>query len=110
MGSGKRTGAQLMRYVIGVDVGTGSVRAGVYDTQGIHYGYAVKDIAMHVPQPGWAEQSSHDIWSAVGSCVKAALKGAGLTGKDIFFESPEHQVEIHSLCHLLLCCDLIRRR
>ena len=72
-----------MRYVIGVDVGTGSVRAGVYDTQGIQHGYAVKDIAMHVPQPGWAEQSSHDIWCAVGSCVKAALKGAGLTGKDI---------------------------
>lgn len=70
-------------FVIGVDVGTGSVRAGIYDAAGKQAGYGVCDIDMHVPQAGWAEQSSKDIWSATCRSISDALRQSGLKSTDI---------------------------
>jgi FGGY-family pentulose kinase len=69
--------------VIGVDVGTGSARAGVFDFRGRMQGTANHPIQLWQPQPDFAEQSSEDIWSAVGRSVRAALRVAGAKPKDI---------------------------
>ncbi|MCA1575700.1 MAG: FGGY-family carbohydrate kinase, partial [Acidobacteria bacterium] len=64
-------------YVIGVDVGTGSARAGIFDLQGQMVATAQHPIQMFRPHEDHVEQSSRDIWSAVCASVRAALdKGA----------------------------------
>lgn len=65
-------------YFIGVDVGTGSARAGIFDASGILLGSARTDIAIHVEQGEIAEQSSNDIWRAVAASVRACLAQSAL--------------------------------
>ena len=66
-----------MSVFIGVDVGTGSARAGVFDADGQMLASHKHDIKM------WrdgdiAEQSSDDIWQAVCACVQSAVRDAGI--------------------------------
>jgi FGGY-family pentulose kinase len=60
-------------YVIGVDVGTGSARAGIFDMKGQMVATAQHPIQIFRPHEDHVEQSSRDIWSAVCSSVRAAL-------------------------------------
>jgi len=61
-------------FVIGVDVGTASVRAGIFDLLGRMVGYSAKEISIWRPQEYFVEQSSREIWSAACGAVRAALK------------------------------------
>ncbi|GAB3128241.1 FGGY-family carbohydrate kinase [Novispirillum itersonii] len=63
----------MTRAVIGVDVGTGSARAGVFDLAGRRLGMAVHPIRMWKPDADRAEQSSDDIWQAVCRAVRQAV-------------------------------------
>ena len=63
--------------VVGVDVGTGSARAGVFTLQGERRGLAVEPIQLWRPRPDYAEHSSDDIWQAVGRAVRAAVAETG---------------------------------
>lgn len=65
------------RHFIGVDVGTGSARAGVMAADGRLVAHASREIRL------WrdglqAEQSSADIWAAVCAAVREAVAMAGL--------------------------------
>ena len=62
------------KYVVGVDVGTGSARAGVFDTIGKLLGSAAVPIEMWRPKLDYVEQSSEDIWRSICNAVKSALK------------------------------------
>lgn len=64
-------------HLIGIDVGTGSARAGVFDAQGKLLGAAGRDIRLWRPRAGWAQQSSADIWAAVCASVREAMAKAG---------------------------------
>ena len=67
----------MERFVIGVDVGTGSARAGVFAVaDGARKGLATHPIKTWRPQSEFVEQSSADIWSAVGIAVRGALAQA----------------------------------
>ncbi|MCC6552412.1 MAG: ribulokinase, partial [Polyangiaceae bacterium] len=63
---------------IGIDVGTGSVRAGVFDARGRRLGMGAREIRIFRPEEDHVEQSSDDIWEAAGVAVRAALREAGL--------------------------------
>lgn len=43
-------------YVIGVDGGTESIRAGVFDTNGKALAFASSPYSTRFPRAGWAEQ------------------------------------------------------
>lgn len=60
---------------LGVDVGTGSARAGLFDAQGTMLAAAKRDIRMWREGADIAEQSGDDIWSAVCSAVREAVAG-----------------------------------
>jgi FGGY-family pentulose kinase len=64
--------------VIGVDAGTGSVRAGVFDLRGTLLGSADCPIQVFRPRPDYVEQSSRDIWQAAGAAVREALAKSGV--------------------------------
>jgi FGGY-family pentulose kinase len=70
-------------YIIGCDVGTGSVRAGVFTETGKMMAMSAQDIKIWHPQPDFVEQSSEDIWKACCVCVKNAVKNAGLKPEQI---------------------------
>jgi D-ribulokinase len=63
---------------IGVDVGTLSARAGVFDSVGRLLASARRPIAVWREPGDIVEQSSDDIWSAVTSAVREAIHVSGL--------------------------------
>lgn len=69
--------------VIGVDVGTGSARAGVFDLAGRMLASAKQDIRLFHAPGAIVEQSSNDIWRAVCSSVREALRLSGVAPERI---------------------------
>ncbi|KQT54109.1 ribulokinase [Aureimonas sp. Leaf454] len=62
---------------VGVDVGTGSARAGVFDAAGRLLGSARRAIRIWHEDGGIVEQSSADIWAAVVASVREAMATSG---------------------------------
>jgi xylulokinase len=60
--------------VIGLDIGTSSVKAAGFDHNGLLLGKANAPIVLHSPAPGWAEQEPGDWWNAVCSVLQEILK------------------------------------
>ena len=72
-----------MSYFLGIDVGTGSARAGIFDASGRMVGAASQSIQIWKPAPDHVEQSSDDIWGACCRASRTALKMAGLSAASI---------------------------
>lgn len=66
------------RYLIGVDVGTGSARAGVFDMTGNMLASAKREITLYREAGSVVEQSSAEIWSAVCASVREAVVKAAI--------------------------------
>lgn len=60
-------------YFIGVDVGTGSARAGIFTSDGTMLSMAKRDLKLFKYDNDFIEQSSADIWARVCECVREAL-------------------------------------
>ncbi len=63
---------------LGVDVGTGSARAGVFDASGRMLGAAKRDITIWREGADIVEQSGEDIWQAVCAATREAIGAAGV--------------------------------
>jgi len=68
---------------IGVDVGTASTRAGVFDETGKLLGIARRPIRTWHEAGDIVEQSSRDIWSACVTAVRAALAEAAISAEAV---------------------------
>jgi D-ribulokinase len=68
----------MKQAFIGVDVGTSSARAGVFDEQGTLLATARHPIATWHEAGHVVEQSSSDIWAACAASVRAAMAEAAL--------------------------------
>ena len=68
---------------IGIDVGTGSARAGVFDARGKRRGTAVYPIQTWRSDSDVVEQSSEDIWRACCRAVREALHEADGVSSDV---------------------------
>ncbi|HYE23848.1 MAG TPA: FGGY-family carbohydrate kinase [Clostridia bacterium] len=66
-------------FYLGIDVGTGSARAAIFDADGKRMGLGSQPIRMWKPQPDFYEQSTDDIWTACGQAVRAALAQAAVS-------------------------------
>lgn len=62
--------------IIGVDVGSGSVRAGVFNLRGELFAHATREITLFRSAGNKVEQSSREIWQAVCYCIKTAVASA----------------------------------
>ena len=74
---------QTPRYVIGVDVGTGSARAGVFDLGGRMLASAKRDITLYREAGSIVEQSSNEIWRAVRDAVRQSVQDAGVSPETV---------------------------
>ncbi|MEM1431694.1 MAG: FGGY-family carbohydrate kinase [Pseudomonadota bacterium] len=72
-----------MAYVLGIDVGSGSARCGVFNAEADLLGVGKHPIARHCPQTGFVEQSSDDIWQAICLSVADAMAAAGAQSADV---------------------------
>lgn len=73
----------IKEYVVGVDVGTGSARAGVFAIDGEMLAAAVHPIKIFRPAPNHVEQSTEDIWSSVCKCVRDAVATSGIDSQNV---------------------------
>ncbi len=62
---------------LGIDVGTSSARAGLFDARGRMVGMGTGELQMWRDEPDRVEQSSADIWRACCAAVAAAMAEAG---------------------------------
>ena len=68
---------------LGVDVGTGSARAGLFDGTGRLVGVSKQSIRVWHEPGGIVEQSSSDIWWACGEAIRGALASANARAADV---------------------------
>jgi FGGY-family pentulose kinase len=73
----------MMSHFLGIDVGTGSARAGIFDGGGKLAGVASRPITIFREAGEIVEQSSDEIWAAVCAACREALAAAGLGAGDI---------------------------
>jgi D-ribulokinase len=71
------------RYLIGVDVGTGSARAGLFDLTGRMLASGKRDISLFREAGAMVEQSSTEIWAAVCASVRDAVAKAGVAPEQV---------------------------
>lgn len=60
-------------YFIGVDVGSGSVRAALVDEKGHVVKTSIKDLQTWKPKPDYYEQSSNDVWHCCECVIKVCF-------------------------------------
>jgi FGGY-family pentulose kinase len=71
------------KHFLGIDVGTGSARAGVFTEEGRLLASASRAIQMWKPAPDHVEQSSEDIWEACGVAARRALADAKVSAESV---------------------------
>ena len=69
-----------MKYYIGIDLGTSSVKLLLVDENGLIRKSASREYPLYFPEPGWSEQDPADWWNACEDGLKELLDGidAGL--------------------------------
>lgn len=72
-----------MTLHLGIDVGTGSARAGLFDRGGHLRGMAARPIQTWRPSRDLVEQSSEDIWRACAEATRRALAEAAAGPEDV---------------------------
>jgi xylulokinase len=73
-----------MKYLLGIDVGTGGSRAVITDRNGeIVSSATCEHVPFASPKTGWAEQDPEDWHRATGSAVRQAIFAAGIEASNI---------------------------
>ncbi|QAV26216.1 gluconate kinase [Neobacillus thermocopriae] len=83
------------QVVIGIDIGTTSTKAVIFEEDGrIRAMHAVEYPMLH-PQPGWAEQDPHVLFSAVMQSIQGAIYKGGVSSEQV--KAVGLSVAMHSL-------------
>jgi xylulokinase len=67
--------------LLGLDVGTTSVKAVVYRTDGIAVSSASLPTPTHVPRPGWAYFNPVELWDTSAAAMRRAIAGVDDAGR-----------------------------
>lgn len=62
-----------MTLLLGLDIGTTSVKAVVYRTDGLAVGASSLPTPTHIPRPGWAFYHPDELWQTVVTAIRGAL-------------------------------------
>ncbi|MFZ0217320.1 MAG: FGGY family carbohydrate kinase [Candidatus Dormiibacterota bacterium] len=76
-------GRRLNPHLLGIDLGTESVRAGVFAADGTPLGGAATPYRLSHPRPGWAEQDPDEWWSSLIASVRGAIAEAQVAPETI---------------------------
>jgi xylulokinase len=67
-----------MQYVIGYDLGTGGIKASLYNEQGFPVSSFFEAYPTYFPNAGWHEQHPSDWWSGVCHSTRLLLEKSGI--------------------------------
>ncbi|HEY4196727.1 MAG TPA: gluconokinase [Mucilaginibacter sp.] len=81
-----------MEYVLGIDIGTGSVKAVAVDMQGRSFEDCQQHYSFNVPKPGYHEQDPQQIWSAFVASIKGVIEKTGAQPSAISLSSAMHSL------------------
>lgn len=70
-------------YLLGIDIGTSSCKAALFDENGAPVTQAVHDYPIFYPASGMAEQNPDDWWSAACMCIREMLEEPSISPADI---------------------------
>lgn len=79
-----------MEYVLGVDIGTGSVKAVAVDLKGNSFTDAQRYYPFSAPKPGYHEQDPEQIWYAFSESIKDVIAKSGSEPSAISLSSAMH--------------------
>lgn len=72
-----------MAYLIGIDLGTSSVKTMIMDEQGTCRALVSRDYDMQFPRAGYAEQSAVLLWEKTAESIREAIAKSGLKNEEI---------------------------
>lgn len=67
-----------MEYILGIDLGTTTAKAGVFSVDGRVLSIVGKEYPTYYPRPGWVEQDPKDWWEYTRQVVNEALRKSGI--------------------------------
>ncbi len=73
----------MSRHLLGIDLGTSSVRAGIFREDGTPAGIAARSYPIETPVPRAAEQDPECWWRGTCEAIREAFSKAGIGGGDI---------------------------
>jgi gluconokinase len=79
-----------MEYVLGIDIGTGSVKAVAVDLQGKSFEVSQQHYSFSAPKPGYHEQDPELIWNAFAASIKDIIDKIGTQPSAISLSSAMH--------------------
>ncbi len=69
--------------LLGVDIGTSSVKATLFDTEGTALESSTKTYNLYYPHHAYVEQDPKEWWESTCAAIKECLKNSGICGNDI---------------------------
>lgn len=63
----------MMKYLLGIDIGTSSCKVALFDFFGKVLSQATEKYPVHYPKPSWAEQSAEDWYAGAARAVQRVL-------------------------------------
>jgi len=73
----------MTKHLLGIDLGTSGVRAGVFREDGTCLGTGSRSYSVETPSPGHAEQNPEAWWKSTCESIAEALERAGFPGGGI---------------------------
>lgn len=71
----------MNEFILSVDLGGGSIRAGALRPDGSVFAMAVATLSVDEPEPGWAEIEPERWWQALGTVVGRAMRRVPRSGR-----------------------------
>ena len=71
------------KYLIGVDLGTSSTKAAIYQIDGRKIADSSVEVPLHYPKAGVVEQENEDFYSSAAVTVRRCLEAGGIDPKEI---------------------------
>lgn len=73
----------MAKYLIGVDIGTGGTKAGIFDEEGNQLAGAFEESTLRHPKAGWVEQDMEDFYTSTVNTIRMIMKESGVDPTDV---------------------------
>lgn len=71
------------QYLIGVDLGTSSTKAALYNTDGRLVASAAQEVPLYYPRPGVVEQENDDFYRTAAQTVRQCVQQSGIVPRQV---------------------------
>ena len=82
------------KYIIGIDIGTGSTKAVAMDSKGTIIGHSQSFYPMQSVHPGFSEQDPEMIWQAFADCIRRIIVQVKYSPLSISLSSAMHSLVV----------------